>query len=60
MADWTLHHRVRTLLAARRHGIQPCSGLIVGMGETSQRWFEWARGEILPNTSSVSKKPQKF
>jgi len=28
--------RVDTLLAARKCGIEPCSGLIIGMGETSQ------------------------
>ncbi len=27
--------RVRTLAAAKKHGIEPCSGLILGMGETS-------------------------
>jgi biotin synthase len=31
----TFQDRVNTLLAARRHGVEPCSGLIVGMGETS-------------------------
>jgi biotin synthase len=30
----TFQDRVNTLLAARRHGVEPCSGLIVGMGET--------------------------
>ncbi len=29
----TFEDRVNTLLAARRRGIEPCSGLIVGMGE---------------------------
>jgi biotin synthase len=28
--------RVETLMAARKHGIEPCSGLIVGMGESSE------------------------
>ena len=28
--------RVRTLVAAKKSGIQPCSGLIVGMGEASR------------------------
>lgn len=32
----TFEDRVNTLLAARRRGIEPCSGLIVGMGETSE------------------------
>jgi biotin synthase len=27
--------RLATLAAARRHGLKPCSGLILGMGETS-------------------------
>lgn len=31
----TFQDRVNTLLAARRHGVEPCSGLIVGMGESS-------------------------
>ena len=34
--------RVRTLLAAKRCGIEPCSGLIVGMGETSRDLVEVA------------------
>lgn len=32
----TFEDRVSTLLAARRRGIEPCSGLIIGMGETSE------------------------
>lgn len=32
----TFQDRVDTLLAARRSGIEPCSGLIIGMGETNQ------------------------
>lgn len=28
--------RVRTLLAAKKNGIEPCSGFILGMGETSR------------------------
>ena len=31
---WT--DRLNTLRVAKMHGIQPCSGLIVGMGETSR------------------------
>jgi biotin synthase len=34
--------RVRTLEAAKRHGIETCSGLIVGMGETSRDLVEVA------------------
>jgi biotin synthase len=34
--------RVNTLLAARRCGIEPCSGMIVGMGETSRDVVEVA------------------
>jgi biotin synthase len=34
--------RVRTLAAARKAGIEPCSGLIVGMGETSADLIEVA------------------
>jgi biotin synthase len=34
--------RVNTLLAARRHGIEACSGLILGMGETSPDVIEVA------------------
>ena len=36
----TYQDRVDTLLAARKCGIEPCSGLIVGMGETSQDLVE--------------------
>jgi biotin synthase len=32
----TYRDRVNTLLAAKKCGIEPCSGLIVGMGETSR------------------------
>jgi biotin synthase len=34
--------RVRTLLAAKKCGIEPCSGLIVGMGERSRDLLEVA------------------
>ena len=34
--------RVRTLIAAKKCGIEPCSGLIVGMGETSRDVVEVA------------------
>jgi biotin synthase len=38
----TFADRVRTLRAAKRCGIEPCSGLIVGMGETSRDLVEVA------------------
>jgi biotin synthase len=38
----TYADRVRTLLAAKRCGIEPCSGLIVGMGEASRDVVEVA------------------
>ncbi|MEM7409933.1 MAG: biotin synthase BioB [Myxococcota bacterium] len=36
----TYQDRVNTLVAARKCGIEPCSGLILGMGETSQDVLE--------------------
>jgi biotin synthase len=38
----TYRDRVETLLAAKKCGIEPCSGLIVGMGETSRDVVEVA------------------
>ena len=38
----TYADRVRTILAAKRHGIQACSGLILGMGERSADVVELA------------------
>jgi len=38
----TYRDRVNTLLAAKKCGIEPCSGLIVGMGETSRDVVEVA------------------
>ncbi len=38
----TYRDRVSTLLAAKKCGIEPCSGLIVGMGETSRDVVEVA------------------
>jgi len=38
----TYQDRVDTLLAARKCGIEPCSGLILGMGETSEDVVEVA------------------
>jgi len=38
----TYADRVATLMAAKRHGIESCSGLIVGMGEASQDILEVA------------------
>jgi biotin synthase len=38
----TYRDRVDTLLAAKKCGIEPCSGLIVGMGETSRDVVEVA------------------
>ena len=38
----TYADRIGTLEAARKHGIEPCSGLIVGMGESSQDVVEVA------------------
>jgi biotin synthase len=38
----TWRDRVETLLAAKRHGIEPCSGLIMGMGESSADLVEVA------------------
>jgi biotin synthase len=38
----TFADRVRTLLAAKKCGIEPCSGLIVGMGESSRDLLEVA------------------
>jgi biotin synthase len=38
----TYADRVNTLLAAKKCGIEPCSGLIVGMGETSRDVIEVA------------------
>jgi biotin synthase len=38
----TYEDRVRTLEAAKKCGIEPCSGLIVGMGETSRDVVEVA------------------
>jgi len=38
----TYADRVATLMAARKCGIEPCSGLIVGMGETSADLIEVA------------------
>jgi biotin synthase len=38
----TYEDRVQTLHAARKHGLEPCSGVIVGMGETSRDLVEVA------------------
>jgi biotin synthase len=38
----TYADRVNTLLAAKKCGIEPCSGLIIGMGETSRDVIEVA------------------
>ncbi len=38
----TYQDRVRTLLAAKKYGIEPCSGLIMGMGERSEDLIEVA------------------
>jgi biotin synthase len=38
----TYQDRVNTLAAARKYGIEPCSGLIVGMGEASRDVVEVA------------------
>ena len=49
--DW--HDRVQTLEAARRQGIETCSGLIVGMGESSQDIVEVAFKLLELETPSI-------
>lgn len=49
--DWA--DRVSTLEAAKRHGIETCSGLILGMGETSQDVIEVAMTLLELKTPSI-------
>ncbi|MFP8873149.1 MAG: biotin synthase BioB [Myxococcota bacterium] len=49
--DWS--DRVSTLEAAKRHGIETCSGLIIGMGETSEDIVEVALKLLELETPSI-------
>ncbi|WP_376739097.1 radical SAM protein, partial [Paenibacillus sp. 598K] len=38
----TYDQRAQTVALAKRHGLSPCSGLIVGMGESDEELVELA------------------